>query len=105
MVKERIGATGPSDRPTPTNPDRGWSLDHSEDVKNALSEKCARVKQLEKYCEDVRSQAIREVEELKGMVREIAQEVYRLRDILIEHNINFDKHDFVETHIKRTVGP
>ena len=102
-MKDNIGIRGP-DGESPIKQDIEFNLAMSSEVTAALNEKCERVNQLESYCESVRSQAIREVEELKEIAYKLGDEVRRLRDILAEHDIDFSKDDFIEVHVRRKTG-
>jgi hypothetical protein len=71
------------------NKNANFNLAMSEEVSSALSEKCERVKQLEKYVKEIKQQAENEVNELKDMVQKIGGENLRLKELLKEHQINY----------------
>ncbi len=81
----------------PIEEDPNFNLAMSEEVKDALSEKCERVKQLEKFSEeqriqyeDMRKQFEKDVEELKDMVRKFREENLHLKNLLKEHGVDYN---------------
>ena len=85
---KNIGITGP-DGESPINQDPNFNLAMSEEASQALSEKCERVNQLEKYCEEVKQQAKTEVEDLKDMVRKFEDENLRLKELLRKNGVEY----------------
>ncbi|MCK5613883.1 hypothetical protein KAR91_69110 [Candidatus Pacearchaeota archaeon] len=66
-----------------------FNLAMSEEVSDALSEKCARVKELEEYSTNLYREYKREVNELKDMVQKIGEDNLRLKNLLKEHQIEY----------------
>lgn len=95
-MKKNIGIMGSDGKSLPIEEDPDFNLAMSEEVVSALDEKCERVKQLEKFCEDqkvqyedMRKQFEEDVEELKDMVRKFREENLRLKNLLKEHGVDY----------------
>ncbi len=85
---KNIGIMGPEGK-SPIDQDPNFNVAMSEEVTNALSEKCERVNQLEKYVKEVKQQAKTEVEDLKDMVRKFEDENLRLKELLRKNGVEY----------------